>query len=473
MSVTVKNGIGFSVRTASAFVDITPAQPSRDMKPTVPDLDKDRGVPWARWGTNNLFPQEMAEEIEKTGILNSIIDGKARFALCNGIVPARIRYDDSGAMQIEEVLIDPEIDDLLEENNHFFHTYGWMKDQCGFGNGVARFMLDKARKKIARFQRDDITEMRYQKMDDKGKIENLYFSADWRKVGTNPKSKQLVIVDHLNPNNPFSDLTEKVNGGTKVEFAMSFRHPGWNRKYYTLPLWYAAYNWVKIAQGVPEMKAAMFHHNFRPKYMVVFTKEFWDQVFLSEGKDSTKKNWSDYTEKEIQEKKNEIFDEIDKHLFGNENAYKTMFVDGVYYEGKLLPAVQIIPIEDKTKSGEFLPDSASANSEIAFALLFNPNIIGASMPSGPYTNSAGGSNVRESTLIQVIIHELERRNIRRIFNLLSRFNGWNKRLHKEGSKLEFLIPATIPTTLDTGSNVKPIVTGANPVDNKTPANGAD
>jgi hypothetical protein len=475
MSVKFSNGIGYGSKSRAAFFDMSMAvpgaatfQPSRPISQTPID-ETDKVTPWAKWGKDNKLPLRMTEDIDNTGILNSIIDGKARFAICNGILPALVHYEKNGMMVIDEILMKPEIDDFLEDNNHFFHTFGWMKDQCGFGNGMGRIMLNKGRDKITSFQRDDVSEMRYEKQDPKsGRINRVYLSAHWDKIGCNVNDNRILRIPLLHWNNPLQDLREKVSNSNAVEFAMTFKYPGWGKKYYSAPLWYAAHKWVKIAQGVPEMKAAMFENNFRPKYMVVVSDKFWTKYFDGEAGDSNDST-KDYSDAEIAQKKNKVYDDIDEHLAGNTNAYKTIFVDGFFHDEKLVSEIEIKPIDDTTKSGELLPDSAAANSEIAFASLFNPAIIGASMPSGPYTNSQGGSNVRESTLIQVIIHELERQNIRRFFNVIKKFNGWDKEYVGTNKKLEFIIPATIPTTLDTGSNVKPMVTGANPVNENQPA----
>ena len=475
--VLIKKGIGYGESSRSAFIDMaavsgTVAYDTKPFPETKPDPSTDRSTVWAKWGSNNLLPQDMTNDIETCGILNSIIDGKARFAINNGILPALVHYEKNGQMVIDDIIIESEIDEFLEDNNHFFHCFGWMKDQCGFANSVARLGLTRNKTKIGIFQRDDITEMRYEKMNQEtGIIERIFLSAEWKRVGNNINDNRIQKIPLLSWNNPLHDLRERVKGGSNhLHYALTNKYPSWGKKYYATPLWYAAMKWVKIAQGVPEMKAAMFEHNFRPKYMVVISEKFWQNKFNKT--DTESKNWEDYTEEERDKKKQEVFDDIDKHLAGNENAYKTIFVDGWYDQqtGKVIPEIQIIAIEDPTKAGELLPDSAAANSEIAFAMLFNPAIMGASMPSGPYTNSQGGSNVRESTLIQVIIHELERQNVRRIFNVIKRFNGWDKSVVKnEKQKLEFIIPATIPTTLDTGSNVKPMVTGVSDPKNEKAA----
>jgi hypothetical protein len=473
MAKQFPGGIAFGQKSGAVFINAAHAGSGdvaiQPIRPTIKDESSDKSTPWARWGSDNKLPMQMAADIETCGILDAIIDGKARFGLCNGLLPALVHYNENGETIIDEIVTDPEIMDFLEDNNHFFQTMGWMKDLCGFGNGVARILLNLGRDKITAFQRDDITEMRYEKMNPStGIIENILLSADWDKIKS-INDNRIRKINLLNPSNPLADLRNKIKTTSHLtEFAITFKYPTWNKKYYSMPRWYAAREWVKIAQGIPSMKAAMFANNMRPKYMVMITQAYWSKVFSGEGKAV-----DDYTEQQIQEKKQALYDEIDQYLAGNDNAYKTVFCDSYTApDGTLHPEIEITPIEDTTKQGELLPDSAAANSEIAFSMLFNPAIIGASMPSGPYTNSQGGSNVREATLIQVIIHELERRNIRTLFNLIKRFNGWDKAAFiKPGTTLEFIIPATIPTTLDTGSNVKPMVTGISP--NKTDSNGTD
>lgn len=86
---------------------------------------------------------------------------------------------------------------------------------------------------------------------------------------------------------------------------------------------------------------------------------------------------------------------------------------------------------------------------------FNNAIIGGNQASGLYEQSQGGSNVRESVMLQVMLHELERQNVRRVMMVIAYFNGWKKKY----PGLDFIIPATLLTTLDTGSSTKTAVTG--------------
>jgi len=100
-------------------------------------------------------------------------------------------------------------------------------------------------------------------------------------------------------------------------------------------------------------------------------------------------------------------------------------------------------------------------------MLFNLAIVGGNQASGLYESSQGGSNVRESILMQIIIRELERMYVRKVYNIIKRYNGWDVR----HPGLEFVIPATVLTTLDTGGSSKPVMTGG--VEPKKQDNGTD
>lgn len=407
-------------------------------------------APWANWGKDNLMPQKMVADIAITGILSGIIDGKARFALCEGMTPAIVKRDNTGKRVIEKYIDDDdEINLFLDISDHYAATFGFMKDMIGLGSGAAQLMLNKDFSKVAAFKRTDFSQLRFEKMDAAGSIKNVYLAAEWAKI-RGVKDAALKTIPLLDPMLPLQDLQAKA--GRKVaEHAITFSHPSWGCHYYPTPLWYAAHKWVTIAQGVPEMKAALFQNSMLFKYMVVIYEEYWETAFPDGA-------WENFDATQKEAKRNEFYDSVQQFLVGAKNAHKTLFVDGKHDQvtGHNWQHVEIKVIDNKSITSELLPDAAAANSEIAFSMLFNPAIIGATMPSGPYTNSQGGSSVRESVLLQVILHELERRNISRVMNVIKHQNGWAKKY----KGLEFIIPATALTTLDTGGSSKPITMGA-------------
>src|SRR5215213_472505 len=150
-------------------------------------------------------------DIESCGVLNGIINDKSRYAICQGMLPAIVRTNPStGQREIEKFVDDSEINDWMELNNSFIQGFALTKDQMGFNWGAVRYMMDKEREKIATFQRDDLTEVRFERQNSKtGKIDKVYYSANWDKVRTESDNR-VFWRRLLNPTNPVADLLEKV-----------------------------------------------------------------------------------------------------------------------------------------------------------------------------------------------------------------------------------------------------------------------
>ena len=455
-NVTMKHGIGYSEATGARFVDMEyismasakgmqPARPAPLAKPYEPT-----GVsyPWSPWGTNNLLGAEMANDIKTCGVLNGIIEGKSRFAIGQGMLPAIVSYENSGKPIVEKILSGTEVNAFLDDNNSFFTTVALMKDYLGFNRAIARLGINNKGNLITNLLRADVSEARMARKDGHGNIRNVWYGADWSKV-RGAEDPNIFSEPLLSSHNPYQDLRNRIDGGdSKRWFSLMVSHPGWQEQYYPMPMWMAQILWVKIAQGVPEMKAVMFENNMRVKYVVIIYEKYWTEAYGDE--------WEDYTDEQKLEKRKKTYSDIDDFLIGSKNAYKSIFTTGYRdQDGKTYANIEIKPIEDHTKQGELLPDSAAANSEIAFSMLWNNAMTGGNQASGLYESSQGGSNVRESILMQVIIHEVERQMIKTIMNVVKRFNGWDKTY----KGLEFIIPATILTTLDTGAGTKQALPG--------------
>lgn len=458
--IIFKNGLAYGSASGAQIIDMQyinmAAAKTNQVQAPQQVRPFDYGVlPWSPWGSNNLLPKEMVADIKSCGVLNAIVEGKSRFAVCQGMLPAIVKIDNNGQRIIEKILDGTEVNDFLDANNSFFNVFGWIKDYIAFSRMMARIVVTKKGDQIGILQRDDISEIRLSKKDQQSRINYAWHSAQWEKV-RGETDDYLFKIPLLNPRNPYQDLVNRIQGGVKNrEFNVMVSHPGWDEQYYPMPLWYAALKWVKIAQGIPEMKAVLFENNMRVKQLVIIYDSFWTEAFGDE--------WTDYTDEQKQEKRQRVYKDIDDFLVGSKNAYKSVFTAGYRdTDGKTYANIEFKPIEDTTKDGELLPDSAAANSEIAIAMLWNNAMTGGNQKAGQYSGNEGGSNVREASLMQTIIHEVERQGIRNIMNVVKLYNGWNKTY----PGLDFIIPATILTTLDTGAGTKQAVTGnANPQDN--------
>jgi hypothetical protein len=445
----MNNGLYFGANRV-AFMDMEainaqlPARPMRE-KPFSPDELKT--MPWSPWGDDNLKPQQMIADIKLCASLTGIVGLKSRLAACEGLVPAIVKSSETGTRVIDKIVDDEEITEFLDASNHFFQTAGWMEDIIGMANGVCRWMVNKDGDKIAAFKRQDASEMRYEKRNKDGYVTQVYLSPEWKNIYSS-KDNRIYTLPLLKEWAPWVHAKELMQAGKK-EFVSTFRYPGRDEAYYSSPRWYAAYKWVKYVQAVPEIKAAGADNVMRPAWLVTIYKGFWQHQF---------ENWDQIEDpKEKEAMKSTFFTEVDNKLNGKSNAGKNIYRTGELSMefGKGMAFIEFEPMEGPKLDGAMLPDAAAGNSEIAFAEMMNLALIGGNQSAGPYTKNEGGSNIREASLFQIVITELERRYIKQLMNVPKYVNGWAKKY----PGLEFIIPATALTTLDTGAGSKPITTG--------------
>ena len=141
-------------------------------------------------------------------------------------------------------------------------------------------------------------------------------------------------------------------------------------------------------------------------------------------------------------------DSIEANLLGPDNAEKPLFTNYAVNEmnGRIEEEWKIKPLENKYAGNENLVTSSAANSEILFALMVNPNVMGAGMPGGAYAMNQGGSNIREAFLVNIANAWKDRQALLDPLELYIRMNGL--------PECQLRYRSTVLTTLDTGAGTK-------------------
>lgn len=444
--VDIIEGIGFGSRSGAIFKALDLAGYGQDGKqPSEPPPVKElTNAQWSPWGADNLLPITLADHIENCGVLSAALDAKARIAAGKGVEPFFKVGVDAEGKDILEWCGDIEIHDWLELNDLFELQKEFAFDQHAYGWNAGSLILNSGRDKINRVRRIDVFEARLAKQLE-GYSKEIILCADWRNGGTQFNADKHVRIPLLQDANEFDDLAKKKT--TDFEFAFTNRLRRNGRQYYPMPLWYAAKEWVKQARSIPNIKNALFKNQILIRYVVTIHPQYWSDNI---------ENWQSLADQDKRAAQKKTYDKIDLWLSGEANSGKSLFNSGFFEKstGKFVPYVQVEAIDDKFADGKLLPDSAAANSEILFALMMNPALMGAGQPGGPYSNNAGGSNVRESYLVQMMLMDAERKMNTRILNVVKKFNGWSARLEKDNKRLVFRFQSGLLTTLDTGKSTK-------------------
>ena len=234
----------------------------------------------AMWGTNNLLPQEMMGDVESTGVLFAGTDAKARIVMGKGPTLCIVESSDENGLEKLKFINDRKVPNWLEDHRAFEKGYELAKDLLQLGTAFVQLLLSADRKTVVGFKRIDAAKCRFSRIDDRtGKSEFVYISADWmRWYSTEGQSDDEMAARHiqkvplLDKDYPLLDLQSRTKGYT---FMMAIQYPLTNKNYYPPSPWWAARKWVKIAQGIPEMKASMFKNQMTIKYIVEIHPQFW------------------------------------------------------------------------------------------------------------------------------------------------------------------------------------------------------
>jgi hypothetical protein len=467
MGVIINNGIGYGTAAKAAFyTELPPSVPGTFAGDDI--TVRNEQTPWVLWDAyGNREPVDIADDIQNTPVLSAGIEASVRLAVGRGLYPALLMDVDSKGDETLEAVMLPEILEWLEVNNSYLHSYRNIYNMLGYGWGATQIILNKDKNYINRIFASDVYTLRLAKKNPtNGFIETAYMSGDWINVLTGtpdfavnkiPVLREGYELDHLS-DTPAAD-----------EYIMLHRLLRNGRQYYPIPLHRSAKAWVKVTRAVPEFKNFLKDNQMSLKYLITVSDTYWSRRFPQ---------WDSFSEVDRQAKVQEVYDQLNNWLTGQANAGKTIIAGAVIdpYTKTLTPDIKIEVIDDKMKDGKMLPDSAAADKQILFSMFFNPAIWGGNLLGDGASGGAGsGSDIREATLVLMMLLHPERQNNVALYNLVKRFNKWEDKVIKNRTvmpvssandnantkqnvqpRLVFRYSSSLLTTLDQGGSLQTI-----------------
>ncbi len=395
----------------------------------------------ADWGSSNNFPDTAVTTIEKVGVLNTGLKFLRNLTIGQGIFPVKVNGYDSRGNEVLEVVSDSNLRRFINSRMVRRYIEKALRDYLKFGPAFVQLIPSVDGSKMVGINTINALYCRLSVANSAGLIEKCIVSGKWPDT---PQIDDCTIIDALDEYDPWDDLQRRIK--TKTIKGRSFVYvvrDSWsNAEYYSTPIWYSAYQagWTDVATAVPLFLKKAYTNQITWKYHVKIPYTFWDRKFPA-GEYKTKT--------ERQTAIEDYMDQIEDNLTSADNASKTIFT---FYEinpvnGKAEEQWIIEPIQNKLSSENDLISSAAANSEILFALMINPNVMGAGMPGGTYAGNQGGSNIREAFLVNIANAWVDRQNILDPLETFLRFNGLS-------DDIELRFRNTVLTTLDTGSGTE-------------------
>ncbi len=375
----IDNGYYVSPK-AQALITLSPTKDDSAVSKEVPPRD-DSPQEWSEWGTDNLFPQKVLEDLDKNSIAHRALDKRRRVHFGRGIVAYREIIGKSGLPE-KEVVKDPEVVDFFRTNQINRQWLELILSLEMFANGWIEFIPNKAKDKINRLFVKDPAYCRISKMDEKGRIQKLFYSARWDDY-PNKEAGTLAEIPFFDPSKYDGS---KYNG---ANFAYPVFYRSFNKSYYHMAIWNGVRTggWMDIANKVPKLKLAIMKNQMTLKYHVQIPQDYFEQEYPS----------PQYTKEYRKEKAKELMDEIEEFLTDVENSGKSLFTFRFYDKvtKTFKEGWKIDVIDNKLKDDAYLPDSQAANSEILFAMGVDPCLIGSGIPGGKL-GAGSGSDKREA-----------------------------------------------------------------------------
>lgn len=388
-------------------------------KPTTKVVDNGKKVitsDWSPWGTNNKFPQEVFEDLEKSSILLQSIRDRAKVHIGSGIVyghQVQVEKNGEKVIKFERLIID-EIEEFLEETNSYAKQFQIALDLETYYNAFVEYIYNNGGTKIVNYNAPKAYYCRKKKQDDKGTSSQIYVSSKWPK----PTKDEVTAVDCYDP-----EKTNQKKFMEHIQYPCST--PGTN---YSLADWdvIRRNDWLDIAESVPKMKKMIFKNQSIIKYHIEMPDNYFELNCT---------NWEDKGVDGQKAYKEEFEKKLTEFLAGIENYGASIITyTPVGDDGQLMGGIKINVLDNKMKEGMFLPDSSAADYQVLFAIGVSPGIRGVGMPGEK--NGGSGSFVREDLWKMQILAIPDAHFSLRPLRLISKINKWSERLNK-GKRIIF------------------------------------
>ena len=390
------------------------------------------------WGQANQFPQWAAKLIRETTVLNTGLQYLLFLMMGQGIFGCKVvGVNDDGSEKLAPI-DDPRLTSFLESRLVRKYMERVLRDYLKFGNGAVQFVPSLDLRKMELLNPINALWYRYTEPDGFGSM-NAIVSGYWPVTPHDEQYQVVPVLREVDPEGHAEIL--KMAGKMERGFIYPVRDSWSNEEIYGEPRWWPAWvaGWVDIAHLVPAYLKKAYKNQTTWKWHVQIPYSFWDKKF-PENSFST----ADERKAAI----NKYMDSIEANLLGPDNAEKPLFTNYAVNEmnGRIEEEWKIKPLENKYAGNENLVTSSAANSEILFALMVNPNVMGAGMPGGAYAMNQGGSNIREAFLVNIANAWKDRQALLDPLELYIRMNGL--------PDCQLRYRSTVLTTLDTGAGTK-------------------
>lgn len=430
----IENGVYVVGKSVATLTDT-----AKFIKPTLRLKRSPEDTEVSAWGEDNLYPQHFLRKFKKVDAAVGGFEVLTTAHFGNGFKLYQEQETEHGVERKERSLHSfPEIKDFFKRVHWTRLHIEMIADYELWRLAFLEYLLSPDKSKIISVKRYPAPWCRFGLPDEKrGVVKEVIVNSDWenRDPGFDVKIPLIpevgATVEEIKQYAKEKKLTRFMLPVTGVKLC---------EKLYPTVGWHSAFNngWTETVLSVPSFKKWMFINQLHFKYVVYISDEFLSRKYGAA-------EWEDFTPAEKEQRREDLVRLIDQHMSGNEASGRSLI--SPYFKdlnGNLMKGIEIVPIDDKIKDGNFLPDAAAGNSQILFAMGVDPSLIGAGIPGGKNL-SGSGSDKREAYTILCTKMPFKRIDTTAVFNFLRDYNGWDESLTAHFPNLNL-------TTLDKNPN---------------------
>ena len=396
------------------------------------------GRPFSFWGSNNLLPDSILEEIGKDEVVFRANEFNKATHFGLGLSYCQEQRTKTGIEYDYSAI--PEVDDWMEENEAQRLYLELIDDYESLGNIFTGVVLTKNKERIARLLRKEAKWCRWQLRDPITKTVNqMYYNAHWEMY----RPDDDILYDVLSVFDPVYDLQSRKSA---KEYIYRLKPIAAGRFYYDMASVEVLMNSgnLELKQLSKDAYKALLKNQLGALWHIEITERY---LQWRVGEDQYEKMKSLPAEK--LKAVTAIKAEIDKWLSGPENKGKTLltmrYMDNTTQ--KLESGVIVTPLASKVKQGDWIPSMQQFQAETFYAMGVDPSTIGISNQSDGMNSGSEKKNAFYNTQATLFT---ERINTLTPFYFAARFNGWTKKY--KGFKWHVIDTPVIPMASTSNQN---------------------
>lgn len=407
--IDIEKGISFGA-SSGAIMEVTKAA-------TEPDAVKKKETgnkPWAVWGKNNNFPQDLIDENKQDVASTGALRFKINAHYGKGLYFYKEQLNKSGQKEKIPMLwadIPAEIKEFWWRNDLPNLFKAVINDYEWFNHYNVQYIPNLGKNKIYQIKHQRAANVRKEKRDPvTGDILQYYLSAKW----PNPDENQYATVPAFDRLNPFAQPN-----GIYQHSLLSV-----DRDYYPDALWHSNLKWLKIANKIATWIESNIDNSANIKYHVEIPEQYFIDLYPEQRYDSKDECYA--ARKKAEE---ELKTKIDECLTGAKNASKIFYTKfAVDHEGKPVPGWKINELKNDIKDSAWLNGFSTAAAAIVTAHGVPPSLTNLVMSNN--LNVGSGSDTREKFNFYMQLHTVIPREITlEPWEFVKRFNKWPEDIH--------------------------------------------